>query len=117
VSYWVSLLDPVTGTKVLVPIHQEGGTYASTGLPYASMDIPYKYDRIYTGLWRGKNLPDMVHDKRAEAVIPLLEAAVMELGVMSSPDYWEPTPGNAGHALSVLLAWAHQHPLAVFEVL
>lgn len=115
-SHWVSLLDPVTGTKVLVPRHREGATYALTGLPYASMDIPYNYDRIYTRLWEGKNLPDKVHGKRAEEMIPLLEAAVMELGVMQSPDYWKPTPGNAGHALSVLLAWAYQHPLAVFEV-
>ena len=59
----------------------------------------------------------MVHGKRAEEVISLLQAAVMELGVMQSSDYWQPTSGNAGHALSVLLAWAYQHPSAVFEVL
>jgi hypothetical protein len=30
--------------------------------------------------------------------------------------YWKPTPGNAGDALNVLLAWARQHPDATFRV-
>jgi hypothetical protein len=28
------------------------------------------------------------------------------LGVECDDDYWKPTPGNAGYALSVLLSWA-----------
>jgi hypothetical protein len=47
-SYWVNLVSPLTGTKVPVPRHREGGNYALTGLPYASMDIPYNYNRNYT---------------------------------------------------------------------
>ena len=33
-----------------------------------------------------------------------------------SDDYWEATPGNAGHALAVLISWGKQHPRGIWRV-
>ena len=53
---------------------------------------------------------------RAADAIPLLENAVARLGTLRDEDYWQPTDGNAGAALAVLLGWARLHPDAVFHV-
>ena len=42
--------------------------------------------------------------------------AVSQLGTLQAPNYWDATKGNAGRALSYLLAWAKQYPEATFEV-
>jgi len=42
--------------------------------------------------------------------------AVGTLGTEHCGDYWADTLGNAGFALSLLLAWARDHPTAVWEV-
>ena len=38
------------------------------------------------------------------------------LGTERSDDYWEATPGNAGHAALILRNWAMKHPDAVWRV-
>mgnify|MGYP001213338952 CR=1 FL=1 len=48
--------------------------------------------------------------------IPILAEAVAALGTEQDEDYWKPTPGNAGHALNVMLGWAKQCPDAVWEI-
>jgi len=45
-----------------------------------------------------------------------LRDAVGELGTEQAEDYWDDTPGNAGHALSILLSWAEENPSATFSV-
>ncbi len=57
-----------------------------------------------------------LHGKLAKQTITVLKQAVEKLGVERDPDYWAGTRGNAGHALSVLLGWARQHPEARFKV-
>ena len=44
-----------------------------------------------------------------------VEVAVNQLGTSTDSDYWKATPGNAGHALNILLYWAKMHPNYVFE--
>lgn len=56
-----------------------------------------------------------LYNKRAKDVIPKLEVAVNQLGTSTDSDYWKATPGNAGHALNILLYWAKMHPNYVFE--
>lgn len=46
-----------------------------------------------------------------------LHRAIEKLGTKKyDKDYWAPTPGNAGYALSILLSWATEHPDAVWHI-
>ena len=45
-----------------------------------------------------------------------IDEAVKKLGTTQDSDYWKPTPGNAGHALNILLTWAVDNPDAIFRV-
>jgi hypothetical protein len=45
-----------------------------------------------------------------------LKGALTELGDEQSEDYWEATPGNAGHIIKILLLWAKQYPEGVWNV-
>lgn len=107
-SYWVNLTDKDTGDLVPVPTFQEGGTLVVGGSGSADLNVTYNYCKRFDFKSLG--------GKTAEVTIPVLTAAVMELGVVRDPDYWAPTPGNAGHACNILLGWAHLHPKAVWEV-
>ena len=57
-----------------------------------------------------------MHKKTARDTTARLERAVETLGTQRDDDYWKPTPGNAGYALSILLKWARQHPNGVWIV-
>lgn len=46
----------------------------------------------------------------------LLRQARAQGFVYDTGGYWADTPGNAGYALSILLAWARQHPGATWKV-
>jgi len=112
-SWWVSLEE--NGEPVEVECHQEGGTYCLGGSTTAELNITYNYGWFYKrflhedGLW-------WLDGKKAADCISKLEAAIQELGTQRHQDYWAPTPGNAGYALSILLKWAKQYPDAVFRV-
>lgn len=95
--------------------HAEGGTYALGGTSDAELNVTYNYGGHFTRALGG-GFKDVLDDKRAGDVIPLLEGAVAMLGTERDGDYWNNTPGNAGHALSILLAWARQRPDAIFAV-
>ena len=115
-SWWVYLQDD-NGHPVAVAPHQEGGTYVLGGLSEAELNVTYNYGQHFSDAgvelhYKGGNL----HGKKAKEVVDLLQQAVNKLGTKTSKDYWAPTPGNAGHALSILLSWARQHPEATFEV-
>ena len=107
-SWWISLVDSVTKEAVQVPRFEEGGAYAIGGQTEAAMDVTYNYSHIYNF--------GTLDAKVAGDVIPQLEAKINELGLVRGPDYWQPTQGNVGHALNVLLGWAKLYPSAVFEV-
>ena len=57
-----------------------------------------------------------LHGRVACKTIPELEKCVSKLGTVRDENYWRSTPGNAGHAINILLGWAKQHPDAVWEV-
>jgi hypothetical protein len=113
VSYWVYLNGP-DGSAVTVKPHEEGGTICVGGEPTATLNVTYNYGEPY-GV-AGFSLRDL-QGKTARDVTPELERVVALLGTRRyKADYWAPTPGNAGHALNILLGWAKQHPDAMFEV-
>lgn len=117
-SWWAYLVDPDADhhKPVRVDSHQEGGTVAVGGSGNAEINITYNYSdhiRDTTGwddsLWT-------IDGMKAKETIDDLEKAVEELGTEQHDNYWNATPGNAGHALSVLLKWAKEHPNAVWKI-
>ncbi len=112
-SHDVSLMKD--GKICEVPSHEEGGTYALGGLPEASLNITYNYSWFYYHFLDKRKGLKWLYGKSAKETIPRLEKAVKTLGDKTYEDYWVPTPGNAGHALSVLLSWAKLHPEGIWE--
>ncbi len=114
-SWWISLVDK-DDNSVSVERHTEGGTYAMGGTEEATLNVTYnyrgKFQEVGIRLPPGGNL----HARRAKDTVAVLKNAVAELGIKRSDDYWRPTRGNAGHALSILLGWARQHPEARWRV-
>lgn len=116
-----------------VESHQEGGVVQVGGSSEASLNVTYNYAWFYFHFLDQENGIRALNGQRAGDWIERLEKAVEVLGdkqYVEYPDgfmlggknpkgvvnYWAPTPGNAGHALSILLTWAKQHPDAHFEV-
>lgn len=111
-SYWVSLNDP-DGNELTVNKHEEGGTYVEGGTSSASINVTYNYSKVYRE--HGFSLKDL-DGKRAHETTEQLQSLVIALGVDPADDYWAATPGNAGHALSVLLGWGLEHPDGIWRV-
>lgn len=111
-SYWVYLY---TEEEELVEVtsHEEGGTRVVGGSTRAQLNVTYNYSDLYHE--HDFSIKDL-HRQTAGSTILKLTLIVDKLGVEQSDDYWEPTPGNAGHALNVLLGWARQYPDAIWEV-
>lgn len=114
-SYWVSLQD--AEDCVSVDNFTDGGTYTVGGSGEADLNITYNYGKRYKEVIPNYcGLVDLLHLKKASDVTQTLEDAVHILGTEQSDDYWQPTAGNAGYALHILLQWAKQYPDAVFHV-
>lgn len=111
-SYDIRLMDGDKPAKV--DAHREGGTYALHGRAHAELNITYNYSYFFRHELDKENGIRWLYGKRAVETIPALERAVKTLGVHRHDDYWAPTPGNAGYALSILLAWAKKWPEAVW---
>lgn len=109
-------LKDTNGVTVEVENHEEGGTYVLGGETEAHLNITYNYSKVY--YLAVENFPGMIdffNGKKAADLLPVLEAAIKKLGITRYDDYWAPTPGNAGYALSLLIPWCKQYPDAVFE--
>lgn len=113
VSYWVMLLDSA-GDPVRVPRHWDGGTYILGGNDLAELNVTGNYGGWISSVIEGGI--KWLDGRRAGDCVDVLRTAVGMLGTQRSEDYWAATAGNAGYALSILLAWAIQHPDAVFLV-
>lgn len=102
------------GEIVGVTRHQEGSSYVMGGTDDANIDITYNYAKYFREEIDSRYGIRWLYGKHAHECIDVLEAAVEKLGKVRDADYWETTPGNAGHVLNVLLAWARQYPYAIF---
>lgn len=112
-------------TIAQVENHEEGGTYALGGTTDADLNVTWNYQDVYKLV--DFYPPTSLHGKKAIETIGELAQAIERLGVKQYArqislrgdweyDYYAPTPGNAGHALNILLGWARQHPDAVWCV-
>lgn len=114
-SYWVYLQDE-EGNTLEVDVHSEGGTHVIGGTGFAELNVTYNYGWFYHRVL-GKGGLQSLDSKKACHVTQGLAKAVGELGVNRyEKDYWAATPGNAGHALSILLKWALQYPNGIFHI-
>lgn len=110
-SYWVTLYDandPELAVCRSAQAREEGGTYVVGGTHDCTLNVTYNYSPHYSVAadFSLKDLDGLV----ASDTIPVLEKLVEVLGTVTSHDYWEATPGNAGHAINILLGWAREHP-------
>lgn len=112
-SYDISLVK--NKKSVTVELHREGGTYCLSGIDRAELNITYNYSWFFHRFLDAEDGIRWLYGKKAKDCIKLLEKAVEDLGTDRFDDYWAPTPGNAGYALSILLGWAKENPDAVFE--
>lgn len=112
-SWWVYLRKD--GETVEVDRLEEGGTHLLGGSNMAELNVTYTYSRLFTLALHDEGFA-WLKNKRAGETVEALSSAVNKLGTTKYQDYWAPTCGNAGHALSILLKWAQQHPDATCEV-
>ena len=121
-SYDIELVDPVTGLVLQLdePHHMHGGTYAVGGTSEASLNVTYNYEEHFfrefpynfvSGLWGLRSLYGMT----GAHSLPVLKAAIDQLGNDTDPDYWKPTEGNAKRALIQLQAMASMRPDGVWK--
>lgn len=113
-SWWVSLEE--NDKSVKVGHFTAGGTHPIGGTDEAELNITYNYSEFYYAYLDKKLGLEWLHQKQTKDCIERLEKTVKELGTKQNEDYWNPTKGNAGYALSILLKWARKHPEAKFEV-
>ena len=112
-SYDISLM--YNDEIAIVDEHIEGAVYVLGGSEEAHLNVTYNYAKFYYDNLDEELGIRWLYGKTASETIAKLKIAINILGVDRDNDYWKPTPGNAGYALSVLLGWAKQHPNAVFE--
>lgn len=114
-SHWVYLQDDAGETLAMEEPHGiNGGTYA-VGATECELNITYNYATI---MWRvlGEGGVRSLEGKRASDTIPVLVAAIGQLGDDTHPDYWRETEGNVKAALEGLLVFARAHPDGVWSV-
>lgn len=99
----ISIRDPQTGQTLETeqPHALAGGTYQPDGTREAWLRVTYNYSLHYRDIWGADSL-DHINGLTRDECLPLLEAAVAQLGTTTVPDYWASTPGNAGKALADL---------------
>lgn len=119
-SYDIELCDPVTGEVLQLdaPHHMRGGTYAVGGTTDAHLNVTYNY---------GPHFYRVIHPNGAQGgiralyglsgaqSIPVLDAAIAQLGNDVDPDYWRATEGNAKAALVQLRTLAQMRPDGVWS--
>lgn len=92
-----------------LPHNLRGGTYAVGGTHHASLNVTYNYGPTFRRVLGPGGLR-RIYGMTAAASIPILTAAVLQLGTMRETDYWKETDGNVGAALSDLLTLAVASP-------
>lgn len=119
-SWWAYLRDPGEPEAVEVVRHEDGGTYALSGIARAELNVTYNYgghfrDAIPEADGRGI-LRVLLDGKTGAESTPTLRRIVEYCGTDQDENYWDPTPGNAGYAAAIMLAWAELHPDAVWDI-
>lgn len=115
-SYDIRLKDATTGKTLCADeIHGvNGGTMVMGGTSELWLNVTYNYGRIFYRLMGEKGIRTIYGMTGAESV-PVLEAAIAQLGDDVHADYWAATEGNAKAALNGLLVFARLQPEGVWD--
>ena len=115
-SYDISLVDPITKKTLQLdaPHQMRGGTYCVGGTREARLNVTYNYRvPLYKAL--GEEGIRIIYDKTGAESLPLLTAAIKQLGDDVDENYWEATEGNTKRALLQLVALANLRSDGVWE--
>lgn len=121
-----SLHHPFTDEIVRLtdPLIHEGSTYVIGGSDVAEVSLTYNYAETIALAFEakvGRKFPGMaswLRGRFAVDTIPEMEAIRSVLpDEPSDAGYWAATPGNAGHAVALLLRMARQRPSAIWKAL
>lgn len=115
VSYDIYLNDPETGDAIELDEaqHLQGGTYAIGGTRECWLNVTYNYAPHFYRTMGEKGVRS-IYGLTGKQSIPLLEAAIAQLGNDTDEDYWKSTEGNAKKALRDLLSLARLKPVGVW---
>lgn len=115
-SYDIELCDPVTREVIELdePHQMRGGTYCVGGTTELHLNVTYNYGVFYYRVMGEKGIRTIYGLSGAES-IPILEAAISQLGNDVDPNYWEATEGNAKRPLYQLLAFAKMRPDGIWD--
>jgi hypothetical protein len=115
-SYDLDLTDPVDGTVLTLdnPHQMKGGTYQVGGTSDASLNITYNYSNHYYRTMGEKGIRS-IYGLTGLQSIPLLDAAISQLGNDTDPDYWTSTEGNAKRPLIQLKTLATLRPDGIWK--
>lgn len=116
-SYDISLRDPVTKEVLEVesPHQIRGGMYCVGGTTEAWLNVTYNYGAHFRRVFGDKKGIRTIYGMTGAESIPVLKAAMDQLGDDVDPNYWEATEGNAKRALAGLLALAQMRPDGVWD--
>jgi len=93
-----------------------GGTHRVGGPDRAELNLTWNYGRFFHMALDAEHGLHWLDGKRAQDTAERLEKAIRMLGTQRSSNYWDPTAGNAGYALSLLLGLAERFPEGRWEV-
>ena len=115
-GYSIRLCDPVTGEglEADAPHQIRGGTYAVGGTTELWLSVTYNYGQHFRRVF-GEDGLRSIYDKTGAESIPMLQAAIAQLGDDVDPDYWKSTEGNAKQSLAGLLAFAQLRPDGIWN--
>lgn len=115
-SYDISLTDPVTGSTLTLdhPHQMRGGTYAVGGTREAWINVTYNYSAHFRRVLGDEGIRS-IYGMTGEQSIPVLGAAIAQLGEDVADDYWKPTEGNARIALLQLRSIAALAPHGIWK--
>ena len=87
------------------PHNLQGGTYAVGGTTEPWLNVTYNYSHHFYRVMGEKGVRS-IYGLTARQSVPVLLAAIDQLGTDTSDDYWQATEGNAREALCGLLTIA-----------
>ena len=116
VSYDIELIDPVSRETIVfdTPHEMRGGTYALNGSREAWLNVTYNFGTHFYRVFGEDGIRSLYGKSGAES-IPILSAAIEQLGDETDPDYWKATEGNAKRPLIQLRAMAQLRPDGIWR--
>lgn len=115
-SYDLGLKDAITNKWLDLdyPHQMRGGTYQVGGCPTAEINITYNYAKHYYRVM-GEDGLRSIYGKTGAESIPIIGAAIAQLGDDVDENYWSGTEGNAKRALQQCLALAQMRPDGIWD--